>query len=81
MTLNLSQEIKCAFAADISKCFEAIPITPDDPEGLPQALNWMVTTAFKQYAAVHHVSHPVLPLPSEPQACSNHYAQTHRLQT
>jgi hypothetical protein len=37
--------------ADISKCFEAIPITPDDPEGLPQALNWMVTTAFKQYAA------------------------------
>jgi hypothetical protein len=46
MTLNLLRDQVCLLA-DISKCFEAIPITPNDPEGLPQALNWMVTTSFQ----------------------------------
>jgi hypothetical protein len=46
MVLNLPRHISLAYAADITKCFEAIPIAPDHPEGIPKALEWLVSTAF-----------------------------------
>lgn len=68
MSLNLPARITTAYAADITKCFEAIPIGMDDPEGIPLVLDWMVATAFGQYAATHHCHNPVLSISAEPGA-------------
>lgn len=52
VALNMPDRVYTDFCADISKCFEAIPVCSDEPDNLPQALGWAVTAAFKHMAGI-----------------------------
>ena len=51
VVLNLPARIESDLCADITKCFENIPIG-DEPDGLPKALRWAVNMAFQHVAGV-----------------------------
>ena len=46
--LNLPEEITSVFAADITRCFEAIPTT-DVPDSLQTPVRWVFETAFGEH--------------------------------
>ena len=51
-TLNLPDSMHDIFVADITRCYETIPLS--GPDNLFQAISFIITTAYKQAA----VSHP-----------------------
>lgn len=50
MVLNLPDKIHRAYTADITRCFENIPIDPATESGLPHMVDWFVDTAFDHFA-------------------------------
>jgi hypothetical protein len=54
-TLNLPTSIHDIFVADISRCYETIPLSGSD--NLFQAISFIVTTAYKQASLLHPKVH------------------------
>jgi hypothetical protein len=66
MTLNLPNRIWSFMTADITKCFEAIPIDRAAADGLPTVLAWLVGLAFEQYKDAHGCADPRLSVSLSP---------------
>ena len=54
-TLNLPTSIHDVFVADITRCYETIPLTGSD--NLFQAISFIVSIAFKQAASLYPRAH------------------------
>lgn len=51
VVLNMPVKIETDTCADITKCFENIPIEQNERYNLPEALEWAVQSAFSHYGA------------------------------
>lgn len=70
VAINMLDRITSDFTADVTKCFEAIPIVAGDAEGVPAVLHHIVELAFRVQRQKTGTADPRLAVPLHPGAKS-----------